>query len=79
LLAACATPAQKPEQAAAARPQQTAETSGDKLICRSVEVTGSRMPQRECHTLAEWGRMHTEGLDQFGLEAKRSAPSKGGN
>jgi len=78
---ACATPAPKPEHAAAAAPKrvQTAASSDNPLICGSVEVTGSRMPVRECHTAAEWQRMKTEGTDQFSLDTARSSPNNGGN
>lgn len=79
LVSACATPTPKTEHAAAtaAKPEQAAENNP--MICGSIEVTGSRMPARECHTAAEWARMKSEGLDQFSLDAQRSLPSKGGN
>ena len=31
----------------------------EKKICRSVEVTGSIMPKRTCHTKAEWAQIDT--------------------
>ena len=87
LLAACATPKSesasataKPESTpATAKPEQVAHNSGDQLICRSVEVTGSRMPTRECHTSSEWARLKSEGEDQLGVEAQRSLATPGGN
>lgn len=77
LLTACATP--KAENApAAAKPTQTADTSRDHLVCRTVDVTGSRLPVRECHTTTEWARLKTQGTDQLGVEAQRASQGASG-
>lgn len=39
---------------------------GEKEECRSVEVTGSRFPKRECKTVTEWAKYDED-------EAKRNA------
>ncbi len=79
LLTACATPNLEHASAAADKPAQTTNHAGDHLICRTVDVTGSRMPTHECHTQDEWARQRTVGNDQMGIEAQRSSPTTGGN
>ncbi len=39
---------------ATAKEAAKVNAKGEKLICRSVEITGSRMPKRICQTAAEW-------------------------
>ena len=33
----------------------------DPLVCRSVDVSGSAFPRKECHRLSIWSRMAREG------------------
>jgi hypothetical protein len=35
----------------------TPEAPKEKKLCRSLEVTGSIMPKRTCHTKAEWAQI----------------------
>jgi hypothetical protein len=78
-LAACNTP-KAAQEASAAQPAGAAITA-DKpaLICASREVTGSRMPVRECHTAEQWADIQRTGEDSFSLEAQHHFPSNGGN
>jgi hypothetical protein len=78
-LAACNTP--KAAQEASAAQPASAAGAPDKaaLICASREVTGSRMPVRECHTADQWVDIQNHGEGAFSLEAQRQMPSKGGN
>lgn len=42
------------DQTAAAPTKAGKAANPNKRICKSVTVTGSRMPQSTCHTRAEW-------------------------
>lgn len=83
LAAACTGP--KTTQVASAPAPTTPSTLAagpskpNDLVCASREVSGSRIPVRECHTLAEWDAIRKQGMDQLGIEAQRQFPSKGGN
>lgn len=46
-----------------ADPATSLEADEEKLICRNQRVTGSRKPQRLCHTADEWEAMRTSGRD----------------
>ena len=75
LLTACAAP--KAQLAAAPQPQQATADKG--LICASIEVTGSRMPVKECHTQTEWAAIKGHGTDSLMQDTGRTMPSAGGN
>jgi hypothetical protein len=83
LVAACTTP--KPTQVANAAPlapgshPQASDVHATDTVCTTHFDTGSRLPVKECHTVAEWGAINNHGTDQLGVEAQRSFPSKGGN
>jgi hypothetical protein len=84
LSTACTGP--KTTQVASAPTTQTAAQSAaagpsnpNDRVCTTHEVSGTRIPVRECHTLAEWDASRKHGMDQLGVEAQRTLPSKGGN
>ncbi len=77
ILAACNTP--KADQEASAAPAATAADGKPDVICATREVTGSRMPVRECHTAAEWADINKRGQDSLGVEAQRGYSGSGGN
>lgn len=52
ILAASPALAQQAAPAPAASPAAAAPK--EKPICRSIEVTGSTLPKRECHSRAQW-------------------------
>ena len=37
-----------------------APADGNKLVCRSIRVTGTRFPTRICHKKADWDRMREQ-------------------
>lgn len=45
------SPADQPATETAAKPEKK-----PKLICRRIADTGSRLPERECKTQADWDR-----------------------
>jgi hypothetical protein len=81
MLAACTTPqpAQRAPSASATAADPAAAVDPTVKICYSREVTGSRMPVRECHTRQEWADIQSNGEDDMSVEAQRHAPSSGGN
>jgi hypothetical protein len=75
LIAGCETP----KGGAGPKPaQQVSADSRPGVICASVQATGSRLPQSECHTAGEWARIKAAGTDDLQLKAAHSLPSKGG-
>jgi uncharacterized lipoprotein YajG len=79
MLAACTTP-QAAQQAAQPAPgASAAAVDPTAKICYSREVTGSRMPVRECHTRQEWADIQSHGDDDYSLETTRHASQAGGN
>jgi len=46
-------------------PQATPEATDNKPVCRSVMPKGSRIPERVCHTKAEWDQLARESQDNF--------------
>jgi hypothetical protein len=68
LLVGCETP----RAIGAAQPsQQASAASRPREICVSVEDTGSRLPQKECHTVDEWQRIKAHGAAALNVEADR--------
>jgi hypothetical protein len=58
-LAVTATPLVAPQAAPGADGSGNgAVTADEKPVCRSIRVTGSNFPKRECHTRAEWKSIH---------------------
>ncbi|MGH6649761.1 MAG: hypothetical protein ACREB7_01385 [Sphingopyxis sp.] len=55
-LALAATAADSATNQPATETTATAEKAKPKLICRRIADTGSRLPQRECRTQADWDR-----------------------
>lgn len=41
------------------------------MICTRVETTGSRFPQRECHTVSQWAALRDEGRDDLNNRTQR--------
>ena len=87
-LAGCNTP--KPAQEASAEPASARTPSAaalanpggpddNKKICRSREVTGSRFPVRECHTMAEWMDVQRRGQDDLSVQAERHTTGSTGD
>lgn len=60
LATACATPAAGNQTVAA-----NVGPDGEPLVCRSIEVTGTRFPQKECKTAEAW--------EQFDAYTKENA------
>ncbi len=61
-LASIADPAAAPTPAPAAPAPQSAESR--KTYCLTGDLTGSRIPRRECHTRTEWLK---QGIDPLKL------------
>jgi len=67
---------------ASARPmgdEAPAEAPKEKKLCRSLEVTGSIMPKRSCHTKAEWAQIDATNAADARQFADRPRPSIGSN
>ena len=79
-IAAAPTPNPGPTTSTPAKPAAaTAPPAKKDLICRTREVTGSRMPVHECHTADEWTEIQRHGEDSLSLDAMHHFPSNGGN
>jgi len=52
--------ASTPLMAADPAPAVTVGVVPEKPICRSEEVTGSNLPERHCHTKAEWAALEKQ-------------------
>lgn len=49
------------------------EKAQDKVVCRFVNSTGSRLSrQKECHTRAEWDRQSEETADDIERQRERA-------
>jgi hypothetical protein len=55
------------------------EAPKEKKLCRSLEVTGSIMPKRTCHTKAEWAQIDATNAADARQFADRPRPSIGSN
>lgn len=72
-LAVAAGPADAVQASSDAAPKAEVVAKKDKVKCRSVRVTGTRMPQRVCGTQQDWERRqeaakkHTEKLQEGDL------------
>ncbi|MFT3791270.1 MAG: hypothetical protein QM741_09345 [Rudaea sp.] len=60
LLAASAVPAAAQQAAAQQKSEQTAKQDPDAMVCKTLEVTGSRFPKKQCHTREDWARMESD-------------------
>ena len=60
-LALATTPADSATNQPATETTATPEKTKPKLICRRIADTGSRLPQRECHTQEDWDRQADAG------------------
>lgn len=50
-----------------------ADKQEDKVVCRFVNSTGSRLSrQKECHTRAEWDRQSEEAADDIARQRDRA-------
>ena len=75
-VAACGAGSPKPAETSQPAPTQiaaptTATANPDPKICRQVEVTGSRLSQKECHTASEWAAIQDQGRDSLANRAQR--------
>ena len=52
-LAVASPDAAQPASPAAAEPKE-AKADKPKMVCRKIEITGRRIPKRECKTEAQW-------------------------
>ncbi|MFO1186509.1 MAG: hypothetical protein U1E87_03075 [Alphaproteobacteria bacterium] len=43
--------------------QPSGQENPDRVICKRVEVIGSRIPKRECHTAREWEQIRQDAQD----------------
>ncbi|MEZ5998535.1 MAG: hypothetical protein R3B98_07575 [Hyphomonas sp.] len=50
--------------ACASAPAETAE-NGEQLVCRTIKVTGTRFPEKECRTVQAW--------DQYDADAESNS------
>jgi len=80
---ACTTPqaASPGAQMAAANGPNTANGTIDpnQVICSDVETTGSRLPQKECHTAHEWAVIREQGGEDLQTQAQRHMSADKGN
>ncbi|MFT3791272.1 MAG: hypothetical protein QM741_09355 [Rudaea sp.] len=60
LLAASAVPAAAQQAAAQQKSEQTAKQDPDAMVCKTIEVTGSRFPKKQCHTREQWAQMDSD-------------------
>ncbi len=60
-------------------PTETAEAASDPddVICRRVQVTGTRLRQRICYTRAEWTNMREAGQDTIRRETIQGLQENG--
>lgn len=64
--AAAVTPSQ-------GQPAAKPDKSSDKVVCRFVNSTGSRLSrQKECHTRAEWDRESEDTQDDIERQSQRA-------
>jgi hypothetical protein len=72
MAAVVATPAAAGTPAGLAQPTTKLDKPEDKVVCRSVNSTGSRLSrQKECHTRAEWDRLSEEAQDDFAQQSSQ--------
>jgi hypothetical protein len=85
-LAACSTaadrqeasvPTAEPEKVAPAEPEvsEPATASRDRMICKSVAPTGSRIARKSCKTQGEWDDLQRSGQDAAESVKRRGAQS----
>ena len=75
LLAAVAAAVAVPAIAGAptGQTQTTAAKPADKVVCRFVNTTGSRLSrEKECHTRAEWNRQSEDTADDIDRQRDRA-------
>ena len=72
LVAAAGGAAPAAETAAAASPEPAPVVAKkEKVVCRSVRTTGSRMPVRVCRTRGDWGKARDTAKRQAELMQER--------
>lgn len=75
-----ASPAFAQQTAPAAAPAGTAPAADapapEKPICRRIQVTGSNMAKRECHSRAEWKAIDAQ-QDPSSVRAFQNRPTGG--
>lgn len=68
VLVGCETP----KVDGAAQPsQQAAANAQPREVCVSVVDTGSRLPEKECHTVSEWQQIKAHGASALNVDAER--------
>jgi len=80
LVSACATPAADGSAGSA-----NVAGNGEKLVCRSIEITGTRFPQKECKTAEAWAQYDAytkenakESTDKFQRTQSGASTNSGG-
>lgn len=48
-----------------AQPKAKPEEPAEKKICRSITITGTRIPQKMCKTKADWDAMTEQNQDEL--------------
>jgi hypothetical protein len=73
LAAAISVPAVAGNPAAPAQPGAKADNPDDKIVCRFVNTTGSRLSRdKECKTRAQWNRESDDARDDIEHQAHRA-------
>lgn len=65
-----------PSSAPAATASAADAPAAEKPVCRRMQVTGSNMPKRECHSRAEWKRIDAQ-QDPSSVRAFQNRPTGG--
>lgn len=80
LAAAISAPAMAGNPAAPAQPGAKADNPDNKIVCRFVNTTGSRLSRdKECKTRAQWNHESDDARDQIEQQTQRATgdPSNG--
>lgn len=80
LAAAISAPAMAGNPAAPAQPGAKADNTDNKIVCRFVNTTGSRLSRdKECKTRAQWNHESDDARDQIEQQSQRATgdPSNG--
>ena len=71
---AAAAPAPAPQAAAAPAPAPApaeGTAKADRMVCKSIAPTGSRIARKTCRTQSQWEEMAREGRDAAGQVQRR--------
>jgi len=63
---AIVAPSGAPASAPASAPAKVGESNDDdKVVCKSLDVTGSRFKTRVCHTKQQWAQIEKDSRDEL--------------